>query len=914
MKLEEIDTALVMVFKKKLKKLQEFKGQGTQLISLYLPEDVDRSSVMNQLTEEISQSSNIKSPQTRKNVQGALRKIINFLKHINFKLPKHGLVVFAGNIAEAGRSDIILQTINPIKDLRTKLYWCDSEFHLAPLKEMITPSDVYALITMDKREATIASLIGKKYEIVGHYTSNVAGKTRAGGQCLSPDSLVQLSNGEILQIKNLHNPLTLSSFDFSENKLSHSKIVDKWENKKQLIKIITKKPRTELNCSPDHLFYVFEDNKVIEKSAKELKFNNKLLMPEKIKTEAEKILLKSKQYFNSFILTSKGRKKLINARKINNLSQKQLANKTQLTQTAISSIELGKRNSRKNVIKKICNSLEINFLNFIKQNCKENSTLNLPKAIDEKLAKIVGYFLGDGNFEKERINFSEQSKEVIKKYAELIKKYFNCNTSLKFRKNKGYYSLRVYGKPIVELLKNEFPELKKSKDSLIPSKILKCNNTILANFLNGLFDAEGFISKKRIGFAANNKLLVQQIQLALLRFGIIASLHEYNNRANKYSKNHRFSIDIAEKESIKIFKQNIGFTNSQKQFNLEKAIKSKSNKSLVRQIVFNGSNIRKIIEKHGYNLQLFPKVTNFFRNERNMGKEIFKNSILNYVKDKKLFNELKKIYQYPLIPVKVHSIEKTNIQTKMVDISVQNQSFVSNGLLVHNSSQRFERLREEAAHDFYKRVSERMNEIFVPVEEKLKGAIIGGPGMTKNHFLERELLDHRIKKKIIGILDASYTDESGIRELIQKSEELLRDTELMKERTIINKFLEEIAKNGLAAYGQKEVEEALLIGKVSTLVLSEALTWSVFRVECESCNKIEDIIVKEIEKFESNKIKCSSCSSSQIEVLEEIDYVDFMLEKAQKISAETIIVSTDTDEGEQFFKGFGGIGAILRYK
>ena len=172
-----------VIFKKKIRKLAQYKGRGTELISVYIPEATDRSSVMSQLTEEISQSSNIKSPQTRKNVQGALRKIINFLKQIDFKITKNGLVVFAGNISETeGRTDIRLFTIKPVKELRTKLYWCDSEFHLEPLQQMAKPTGVYGLITIDKNEATIATLIGKRYEILGHFTSGVPGKHRAGGQ------------------------------------------------------------------------------------------------------------------------------------------------------------------------------------------------------------------------------------------------------------------------------------------------------------------------------------------------------------------------------------------------------------------------------------------------------------------------------------------------------------------------------------------------------------------------------------------------------------------------------------------------------------------------------------------------------------------------------------------------------------
>ena len=412
--IREISEADAAIFKKKLRKLAEFSGKGTELISLYLPPDVDRSLVMSQLTEEMSQSSNIKSPTTKKNVQGALRKVQNFLKTIGFELPETGLAVFCGNISEReGKSDIQLFTVKPIRRLNVKLYWCDSEFHLAPLQEMAQPSDVYGIIVIDKNEATIAMLAGKKYEILGHFTSGVSGKHRAGG------------------------------------------------------------------------------------------------------------------------------------------------------------------------------------------------------------------------------------------------------------------------------------------------------------------------------FSAN----------------------------------------------------------------------------------------------------------------------------------------------------------------------------------------RFERLREEAAHEFYKRISEKINAAFVPYNERLKGLIIGGPGLTKNYFLDTQLLDHRMRQKVIGTIDTTYTDESGIRETINKSDEILHDADIMKEKKIMNDFLAAIAKTELAAYGQKEVEEALALGKASTLLLSEGIDWTVYRFHCEDCNADEDIVVKNPAQFDEKKFRCGKCGNgNRVEVVAQIDYIDWMMEKANDKSTETRIVSTETAEGEQFFKGFGGIGAILRYR
>ncbi|MBU2100381.1 peptide chain release factor aRF-1 [Candidatus Micrarchaeota archaeon] len=401
----------IEIFRKKLKKLRQFKGRGTEMISLYIPEDADRSQIMGQITEELSQSSNIKSPQTRKNVQGALRKINTFLKNINFKIPKNGLVLFCGNVSETeGRSDIKMFPFNPIKPLKTKLYWCDSSFHLDPLEEMQKTKEVYALIVIDKREATVGLLKGKKYDIIGHFTSNVAGKQRAGGQ----------------------------------------------------------------------------------------------------------------------------------------------------------------------------------------------------------------------------------------------------------------------------------------------------------------------------------------------------------------------------------------------------------------------------------------------------------------------------------------------------------------------SALRFERLREEATQDFFKRTSEKINAIFEEHGENLKGMIVGGPGITKNKFLEKDALDYRLKEKIIGTLDTSYTDESGIREMIQKSEELLKDTALMKERALLNKFMEEIVKDGLVAYGEKEVMQALEIGKAEMILLSEGIEWTAIRFQCIGCTNIEEIVIKD-SKIKP-KIECKKCDSNKIEELEELEFAEFMEEKAKNIGAKVKVISVESPEGEQFLKGFGGIGAFLRYK
>ena len=66
--------------RRELKRLSAIRGSGTELISVYIPPDFAIADEMGKLKEESSQAGNIKSKSTRQNVQGALDKIIQFLR------------------------------------------------------------------------------------------------------------------------------------------------------------------------------------------------------------------------------------------------------------------------------------------------------------------------------------------------------------------------------------------------------------------------------------------------------------------------------------------------------------------------------------------------------------------------------------------------------------------------------------------------------------------------------------------------------------------------------------------------------------------------------------------------------------------------------------------------------------------
>ncbi|MBU4308791.1 MAG: peptide chain release factor aRF-1 [Nanoarchaeota archaeon] len=165
-----------------LEELEKHKGRHTELITVYIPAGYDVNSVQRQLEAEKSTAKNIKSTSTRKNVTDALEKIVRHLKTFK-KTPENGMAIFCGNVSKTeGQSDLQLWEAEPPMPLKIRLYRCDKEFVLDSLKTMLEVSEVFGLLVMDRKEATIGLLEGKRIDILQKMTSGVPSKVRAGGQ------------------------------------------------------------------------------------------------------------------------------------------------------------------------------------------------------------------------------------------------------------------------------------------------------------------------------------------------------------------------------------------------------------------------------------------------------------------------------------------------------------------------------------------------------------------------------------------------------------------------------------------------------------------------------------------------------------------------------------------------------------
>lgn len=233
------------------------------------------------------------------------------------------------------------------------------------------------------------------------------------------------------------------------------------------------------------------------------------------------------------------------------------------------------------------------------------------------------------------------------------------------------------------------------------------------------------------------------------------------------------------------------------------------------------------------------------------------------------------------------------------------------------SARRFERLREQSLNEYYKRVAEHANEIFLSYPE-IKAIIVGGPGPTKEEFVNAGYLHYTFRDKIY-IVDTSYSGESGIREAITRAADLLKESRFVEEKKLIQKLLSECTSNsGSVVYGEDAVRNALRSRTVEILLISEDLDKLELKIECMNCGYSESRTVyrEEVNTLVPQIIsqKCPRCQNQTLQVKKMEMLIDVLINEAEEAGAEVELISGGHEEGEMFKKAFGGIAAFLKGK
>ena len=274
---------------------------------------------------------------------------------------------------------------------------------------------------------------------------------------------------------------------------------------------------------------------------------------------------------------------------------------------------------------------------------------------------------------------------------------------------------------------------------------------------------------------------------------------------------------------------------------------------------------------------------------------------------------------YGILLVDASDATIATLQGKRLEIVRQMHSGVAGKTRAGGqSARRYERLRDMQLNEYFARVGQHANDIFLSIDT-LKGIIIGGPGPTKYDFEKGDYLNYQLKNKIIDTVDTAYVEEQGVKEVVDKAPEIMKKVRYIEEKEIMQKFLYEVGHDsGLITYGEAEVRRLMMTGAVRMVLLSEELDLLRVTVKCSACGYQEEHTVKskDLAAFEQGLTgkPCSGCKAPSMTIVDKKDLVDDIADLAQLTNTEVEVISAETEEGQMLKNAFGGIAAMLRFK
>jgi peptide chain release factor subunit 1 len=229
------------------------------------------------------------------------------------------------------------------------------------------------------------------------------------------------------------------------------------------------------------------------------------------------------------------------------------------------------------------------------------------------------------------------------------------------------------------------------------------------------------------------------------------------------------------------------------------------------------------------------------------------------------------------------------------------------------SALRFSRLRDEKRRNYVRKVAETATQIFISGDKvNVTGLVLAGSADFKTELSQSDLFDGRLQAKVIKVVDISYGGENGFNQAIELSAETLSGVKFIQEKKLINSYFDEISQDsGKFCYGVDDTLKALELGACETVIVFENLDIMRYIVKDSEGN---EVIIHASREAQNKDHLADKATGQEMEIVEEQTLLEWLAEKYQDFGSSLEFVTDRSSEGAQFVRGFGGIGALLRYK
>lgn len=309
------------------------------------------------------------------------------------------------------------------------------------------------------------------------------------------------------------------------------------------------------------------------------------------------------------------------------------------------------------------------------------------ESIDHNFAYKLGIILAEGYINKDYVTIVSGDEE--------IRELFLSDSMMNWKSERDIH-LRYCSRSFVRFLEWFGFKRVKAPHKCVPQRLLLCSKEIIASFLSGLFDGDGFSRTQdgSIGLVSTSKFIIDTVRTILLNFGIFsgleekpACLREFRLSDKKYTSRCRESyVLVLNGDNAKKFYKDIGFGLDRKQQNIIN-LKS-SSYSLTPPIA---KLIRKWMYRHGISISQLKHESSvsanklLFHGSGRITKTVLRKILETYADCQcELYNDLLFAARDDVRFEKISKIEYAG-ELETFDLTVpKKHDFLTNGIVSHN--------------------------------------------------------------------------------------------------------------------------------------------------------------------------------------------------------------------------------------